>query len=908
MPVLRAKLHPPRITEDIVARDRLLELLADNTDRPVTLVSAPAGYGKSTLVALWLERVEEPTAWLSVDREDQDLRHFLAHFVAAIRSRYRDACPDTFSLLEAVELPAPAVIAGLLSNDLEALSGRLILVLDDFHHADTREVSEILDLLLRHPPRSLHLVLVTRRDPGLSLARLSALGGMGEVRENDLRFNRQETLAVIENVAGVRIGDRALDHLHAELEGWIVGLRLVCLALCDREDPDAYLESLRGGTSSIQDYLTDEVLSRLGTTFQQCLMKTSILNCFTAPLCEAVCAVKVKSLPDATGEEDDPSAPKGGQQFLDRLEKANLFCIGLDPQGDWFRFHHQFQQLLTRQLERRLDGDEIAALHLAASQWFESEGMMDEAVEHAFAAGDVESASGIIERHRRAELDEDRWLRVEQWLHLLPESIRNERPELLLTQAWVCHLRIQTARIPGLVAQLEPLLEAHSDPDPFWIAELKFFRGVILYWEGRGVESKRCFEEGLALIEERRGILGGEMGLFLALARHMCGEGQMAIEAIEQDFRMDDAADFAFSHRMMVAKSFVHLLSGDLVPTARAGARAVSIAERWPSKYAAAWGHYPQALASFHAHELDGAREHFRAVVDRRDFFERRGTVDAYGGLMLTYQLMGRPEDVTRTADELAGFVHDLTDPECLAADASARARLALCQGDLKTAVAWARSVQKEPQALGLLFWQEDPAITLARVLIAEGRDGGLQAAADLLTELRSQAETRHQVCYLIEIMVLQAVALEKLQRPEEVLLVLEECRVIAQPGGWIRPFVEVGASLSDALAELHRGESQESFVGQILAARDQGDSRDKAPVPRAGPNDTLLEPLTNRELDVFELLAERLYDKEIAQRLSISPETVRTHLKHIFGKLGVGDRRQAVERGRQLGLLKPAG
>ncbi|MCF7673860.1 MAG: LuxR C-terminal-related transcriptional regulator [Akkermansiaceae bacterium] len=887
--ILTTKLNPPLIRSDILDRPQLLERLERDVHRPLTLIAAPAGYGKSTLVAQWLQTSTLPGVWISLDEGDTNPRTFLSYLVAAVRRFKKDACTRIHDLLGAAQLPPAEILAMLLANDLEEIEEPFLLVLDDYHRADSHPINRFTECLLSHPSRLLHLVLITRRDPPLPLARLRAQGAMTEIREHDLRFSCEETGEMIRNGAQCTVREATITRLHKELEGWIVGVRLACLALRGRDDPDSFLEKLSGGTGGVQDYLTEEVIGRLDHDFMQCLMKISILDRFNASVCEAV----FKSCPG-----DGKPGPKNGIEFLQHIQNANLFMVGLDPRDEWFRFHHQFQRLLQRQLQRRMAASQIAQLHSAAATWFADDGLTDEAVRHALAAGDVEHAAEIVEDSRRAELDEDRWRGVDRWLNQLPDDVKQQRPEILLAEAWVAYLTLQTARIPSLVERVELLLEEVAKPDPFWLAELNFFKAVVHYWGGEGEESKRCCETALELFGEKRGMLGGEVRLYLALARNLCGEARQAVEAIEQDFRVDDIGDFAFSTRAMAAKSFVHLLTGDLAPAARVAERLLIIAQRWPSKYAEAWSWFALGIARHHRHETEEAVKAFHEVIRLRDFFEKRGVIDAYGGLMISLQLMGRSDQASAVAGELADYARCLTDPECEVVEASCQARLALLRGDLKRARGWARSVEKGAPDIGMLFWTEEPSVTLARVFIAEGRKAGLEKANQLLDTLCQQAEARHLTCHLVDLMVLQAAALERRKRRKEATEKLEEAVELAQTGGWIRPFVEVGTILTYTLQTLAGRESTGVFTTQVLAIL----GIDPAPISTAVP---LLEPLTHRELDVLELLAERLYDKEIAERLSIAPETVRSHLKHLYGKLGVGDRRSAVEQGRIRGVLK---
>ena len=445
LPVVRAKLHAPQIPSDLVRRDRLVELLAGSSDRPFTLVSAPAGYGKSTLVAHWLKTVDVAGAWYSVEESDNDLRQFLTYLIAAVRDLFSDACGTTLELLRAPQLPPLAMLREHLGNDLEAIREPFVLVLDDFHRIERPAIHELVDQLLEFPPSPLHLVIVTRHDPPLRLTRLRAGGRIVDVRERDLRFTEEETRAVVQRLAGIEIADGLLAHIHTELEGWIVGLRLLCLALQRCENPESLVRSLSGGTPMMQDYLIGEVLSQHPDSFRQCLLSVSVLDRFSAPLCEAVCA-------------EIGHGKGGGAHFLSQLMEANLFMIELDNQGEWFRFHHLFQRFLLDQLASQAGREEVAALHLRASAWFEAQGLVEESLKHAQAADDVERAACLLEQFREAALKTDRRYILEKWLALLPEDALQQHPELLLVRAWMFVHQFQYPLVLAVLDQVEALL------------------------------------------------------------------------------------------------------------------------------------------------------------------------------------------------------------------------------------------------------------------------------------------------------------------------------------------------------------------------------------------------------------------------------------------------------------------
>ena len=302
-------------------------------------MSAPAGYGKTTLVTQWLQAVETQPAWLQLSEDDSELRTFLSYLVAAIQVRFPKACTDTAALLEAAQLPPLSLLADTLSNDLDSGSDPLVLVLDDYHLVSNAEIHELLETLLRYPPRPLHLVLVTRHDPAISLASLRARGWLTEIRQDDLRFTKTEVNAVLLEMAGISVSEPTLNHLEEQLEGWIVGLHLVGLVLRHQPDPEAFLSGLKGGFQRVYDYLSEQVLARQSEAVRECLIQTSVLDRFCASLVEAVTA-------------ENSGVRLNGEDFVQEVQLANLFVVPLDAHDEWFRYHHLFQDLLKRQLEQ----------------------------------------------------------------------------------------------------------------------------------------------------------------------------------------------------------------------------------------------------------------------------------------------------------------------------------------------------------------------------------------------------------------------------------------------------------------------------------------------------------------------------------------------------------------------------
>jgi len=899
MPLKRTKLHRPRAARYHVSRSALVERLDRDPKPPLTLVSAPAGYGKSTLVSDWLEISDAPSAWLSLDKTDSDIKVFLDGFVAAVHTLFPEACEEAQALIRAPNLPPISALATCLVNELDAIETPFILALDDYHRVGEPAVHELLSQLLSHPPRPLHLVIVSRRDPPLPLSTMRARDQVTEARVKDLQFTATETKAYLAQATGVSVSDGALANLQQVVEGWAVGLHLVRLALRHQEDAESFLSGLHGGLSSVETYLVEEVLSGQSPAVRDWLLKTSVLNRFCSASCEAVCAA----------DQEPGTSETSGDGFIQVLEEEGLFVIPLDTRNEWYRYHHLFQQLLMERLKRDCDAEEIAALHRRASAWFESQGLIEEAIQNALAAGDVVHAVEIIETYRDDEFNADRWYVVERWLAMLPAEIKPERPKLLLTEARIENYRHQFVRLPTIIEQVESLTGGRT-VDPEVSGEIAFFRGVLEYWEGNAKSSRRSFEAAVAQLSGTRNPFGAESELYLGLAHCMAGNKELAIRTLQDRIDRVGSADSYRLSRLIASQIFVHLIRGDL-PEARVEAQRLrQVAKKFRIRNTEAWSLQLWACTHLHTGELASAASHFDQAVALRYVLEPRAAVDALAGLALTQQLLRLDEKAAETVGQLHEFAQELNGRQYLSVAHSCRARISLLRGDLTAAFEWARSASEPPVPPELIMWVEAPCITQARVLVADESEESLKKATELLGTVRRLSESCRFTCQTIEVTVLQALALEKQGRTGEALEALKEAMALAEPGGWVRPFVELGHPMAELLTRLIKQNADTGFTRQILRTLRSGGEMDvhetseEAARTGAPVSQPLLDPLTHREEEVLKLLAQRLSDKEIAGKLFVSPETVKSHLKNIYSKLHVGNRREAVARAEDLGIL----
>jgi LuxR family maltose regulon positive regulatory protein len=896
--LLRTKLHRPPVSADYVHRSRILESLDREWVRPLTLVSAPAGYGKSILISGWLDTIDRSGAWLSLDEKDNDLRRFLSYFLSAIQTVFPTAGFETLSMLKAPDLPPVPALADSLINDLDRIEDRFILVLDDFHLIFEKAVNGFVRELLRHPPRCMHLVIISRKDPFLPISGLRARNMLAEVRTHDLRFSAGDTAEFLKLNLGVPVQNATAILLAEKTEGWVTGLRLAVIAMRGHKDLEHRLSGLTGTTRYLMDYLITEVLDEQPEAIRRFLLNSSILERFCAPLCDRLI------------EPDESSGMDGidGEAFTVWAMASNLFVIPLDTENRWFRYHHLFRQLLQKEMKRRHSPEGIVTLHSRACQWFDENGLIEEALRHATAAGDVHRAAGIIEKNRHAALSDDKWFVVEKWLAQIPDENTRQSPELLLTRAWVLNHRFRLPAIPEILERVDSLLKREPSKQAL-VGELYFFKAFLSFWQGQLDSTIAYSEKSQEQVpkEKKYGLIRGDNEIYRAMAFQMIGKKEIGIRELDQKISSHPKQKGMYFSRLVAALCFVHMMSGDLKETETAAIQLREVSEKSGFSYANTWSDYMQACSSFHACDFDKATQHFAAAAEVKYIMHSIQALNCLAGLAFSYQMTGQTEKADETIKQLIAFAHETDDAVRHSIARTSGIRLSLLQGNAEAGSESIGSIDEEPGTGSFFVWLELPHVTHCRQLIATGSDDSLEEAAERLDALREAAGAIHNTFHLIDILVLKALAFYKRSRREEALKILEQALNLATPGGWIRPFLEPGHPMPDMLTRLKKQNVAGDFIDKILGAFALSPGR---PVlPSASPSlsrspSPLIEPLTHREMDVLELLAKRLQSKEIAERLSISPETVRTHLGHIYQKLSVTDRRQAVAMAKSSGIL----
>ncbi len=892
IPVISTKLHRPPVARDFVCREGLRDMLNGNAEHPLTLVSAPAGYGKSSIVSHWLETCDHPSAWLSLDETDSDVSMFLVYVVAAVRTVFPEGCAGTLLQLKEEVLPPIPELAAYLGNDLDALEESLVLVLDDYQYINEPAVHELVNYLLVHPPEHLRLVIISRWDPPLLLGALRAHNNMTEVRMQDLMFKRSETMAFLEQATGQTFSSTAVTRLQQSTEGWVAGLRLAVLASRHHSDADAFLRGFDCDMSGVQDYLVEEVLAKQSPGAVESMCKTSILNRFCASLCEAIGA----ALADGDEELLD------GSGFIDLLKDSGLFIVSLDEQGQWHRYHHLFQELLQRRLKKQLTRAGIASLHRRAAAWFEAHGLLEEAIHHAFLGDGSAEVVRIMVRHRNEILNQEQWYRLSRWLKQLPEEALEDNPDILILKAWYLQNRVRFAEVFLTLERIEALLD-NKPPNPGTTERLRgaveVLRSYQRYAEGRGELALKSAERGLRQLppdslHERAFAI-----VIISGALQMCGDLEGARARIYIELAAAPVSTGIYRFRLLAALCVINWIAADL-PSLHLVAEAFleSGRESELNESSTLVVNLCVGLAHYQQNELDKAEASLLSAFAQRKVTNFEAFTESTIALALAsvYQARGHTNKARETVDAVCKSLIGTGNTTLLQRAQANQADLALCQGRMAAALNWAQGFGPEPFQANCRFYE--PRVTLAKILIAQPCTESLEQAESLLTRLEAFIGEIHNTRFLIEVLALQALLRGAQGDEPAAISVLGRAVQLAQPGGFIRLFVDLGPGLVKLLHRLDLDAEGLGYVGRILDAY-------RCDV-NAEVDEGLEHYLTRREREVMELLEEELSNKQIADRLHIARATVKRHTENIYQKLGVAGRHQAVTKAQRLTIIHP--
>jgi LuxR family maltose regulon positive regulatory protein len=918
-PLLRTKTYLPDVRPKMVVRLRLIERLNAGLGRKLTLISAPAGFGKTTLASAWVRQIERPVAWLSLDRSDNDPVQFWRYVAAALQAADGSIGETALVALQSPQSPPLEPLVTALINDVATSSAPFILVLDDYHVVENEEIHDSLNFLLDYLPRQLHVVITTRADLPLSLARRRGRAELNEIRAVDLRFTVEEATEFLNAHMGLDLSNEDAAALEDRTEGWIVGLQMAALSMQGMDDKHRFVATFTGDDRYVVDYLVEEVLQLQPPHVQAFLLQTSILERLCGPLCDAI------------GDWRSNQASLSSQTTLEYLESANLFTIPLDNQRHWYRYHHLFADLLRHRLNRSLGAQEIASLYQRASEWFEAEGLISEAVSYALASGDHGYAAELIEQRVLTLFYRSETVLVHNWLKALPEDIIHAHPLLCAVYAACTMLASRDwAQSPELSTLVEQWLQAADD---------------ALASQPETQSSDKSLDS----------IVSGFIAKFRAYLAQFRGDApQKIIDLSRQALENLPKDDLMFRSALAYNLGVAYWRLGDRDAAGRAFGQAEQIGKASHDLFNASGGICGQAELARTDGRLREAAEICRkglqsisdlaggrqvpyagtiyitlgSILSERCEFEKAADTLTKGLAMI--ELTSAPQSqqqgyiemahVQQARGETAQALDSLKRAEQVWPGAkefidSLRARIWLRQAGsdphcLDDAIQWAQGLDIQLDGGGDEY--DAVRLTLARVILAQYRMQSTSGQPDLRPLLRfldrqlELAQEKDRLGWEIEVLILQALALQTRGDVDQACTILERALTLAEPEGYARIFVDEG---QPAMRLLRRAASRgiaQGYVSKLLAAFERSGLQVSSKAGATSPEpETLTESLTPREREVLQLIVSGASNPEIAQTLFITVNTVKRHITNILGKLEVSNRTQAAVRARELGLVE---
>lgn len=900
--ILSTKLYIPLPRSKVVLRPRLIERLNEGLDRKLTLISASAGFGKTTLVSEWAAGCERPVAWLSLDEGDVDSTRFLTHLVAAVQTIADNIGEGVISALQSLQPPSTESILTILINELSALPYKFVLVLDDYHIISAKQIDNALIYLLEHLPPQMHLVIATRENPQLPLGRLRARGLLTELRATDLRFTSSEAAAFLNQVMGLVLSTDEITVLETRTEGWIAGLQLAALSMQEREDIPAFIRAFAGDNRYIVDYLVEEVLLRQPDHVRRFLLQTSILDRLHGPLCDAV-----------TGQVE-------GNAQLDALERGNFFVVPLDDRRHWYRYHHLFAEVLLAHLREDLP-DQVAALHLRASIWYEQHGAAADAIRHALASEDFTRAANLIEKACSDMRRSRQEAAVLGWLKALPEELVRCRPVLSAGYAWALlacgELEKVDARLRyaerwlGAMADMREHPETRSaemivvDEEEFrrLPGSISLYRAAYAQALGDVSATMKYARRVLDLVSEDDHLLRGSAVALLGLASWTSGDLEAAHRMFSDGMvNLQLAGNITDAIGGAIAPADIRIAQGRLRQAMRTYERGLQLAKEQgePSMRGTADMYVGMSELYREYGDLHTATQHLLRVKEQ-------GEHTGFPQNRYRWRIaMARIREAQGNLDGALDLLHEAE--QLYVSDffpnvrpvAALKTRVWVAQGRLGEALDWAQEHGLSAED-DLTYLREFEHITLVRIILARYKgnleDRSMAEAMGLLDRLLQAAQEGERTGSVIEILILQALAHHMQGDTPAALVPLEHALTLAEPEGYVRIFVDEGRPMAALLEAAVKQGIGVNYVRRLLTAFGKAEGRTPA-------KQVVSEPLSERERDVLRLLGTDLSGPDIARELIVSLNTLRTHTKNIYDKLEVNNRRAAVRRAKELDLF----
>jgi LuxR family transcriptional regulator, maltose regulon positive regulatory protein len=894
-PLLATKLYVPQPRTKLVRRTQLIDRLNNGLNHKLTLISASAGFGKTTLLTEWVSQCEIPVAWISLDKSDNDFAHFIQYFIASLKPIKSSIGKSALSVLQSPQRPTIETITINLIKEISDIPNDLVIIFDDYHAIDTQEIHKCVELLLDYLPMHIHFVIATRVDPPLPLARLSVNNQLTQLRTVDLCFTPDEVTLFFNTVMNLGLSNGDISILDTRTEGWVAGLQLAALSLQGYEDVPSFIKKFAGDDRHVVDYLVEEVLSHQSKQIQNFLLQTSILNRLSAPICDFI-----------TNEKDS-------QEILNKLEKINLFIVPLDNKRQWYRYHHLFAELLQQRLIQN-QSEILADLHIRASKWYEKNSMNAEAINHALVGGDFEQSAFLIENQFGDNYEGGDQVILRRWLTEIPEAIVFSKPYLCTLNAWNLFSCGQLDAANRSLQAAENILDPNTGLEPNallvtdkisetnrvkLLGRVATIRSILASYSGNIPHIIKYARQALEYLPQQE--LSWRSITLITLGDAYTREGELMLARKARSNALEASKASGDTYLILVVNlTLAETLrqQGELQKVIDICEQQLIIAEenKFSELEVIGWllGMWGEVLAELNNLDsaIDIAKKGVKLTASGKDVF-----YISYSNLCLVRVLFSSgnltgAEDVIHALEKTA---RKLDVPHWALIQISAwKTRIWLAQGKLKAVSQWTEERKLDTEG-EIAYQHEMEFIILARILIAQKR---LDEAIKLLQRLQIAAETGERKTNLIEILIIQMLAFHKAGDTNQAIQSLKMALRIAEPKGFIRTFVDEGPLMVELLEKVldTKTDIPKAYIKKLLSV-----FKLKKLIKT---NDGLVESLSDRELEVLRYIAAGLSNKKITEELFISISTVKTHLRNIYSKLDVNSRTQATVKAKELELL----
>jgi LuxR family maltose regulon positive regulatory protein len=903
--ILTTKLNIPKPRPQVVLRHRLISRLDDGLVQKLTLISAPAGFGKTTLTSEWVRHLDRSVSWLSLDESDNDLIHFLSYFIAALQRLGENIGQDELKRLRSPHPPAIEEILISIINQINALSENVVFILDDYHLISTQAIHEAVTYFLDHMPENMHLVIVSRADPPLPLARLRGRGDVAELRQIDLRFTVDEANDFLQDVMGLGIQAEDVRALNSRTEGWVAGLQMAAVSLQGQEDISNSVRIFTGSNRYILDYLLEEVLQRQPEGIQKFLLQTSILDRLTSSLCDAIFTETGDWGIEVRDRLQSPIINLHSQTILEHLENSNLFIFPLDDHRQWYRYHRLFRDLLRKRLQQ-FSPDLIPDLHQRACDWFEHTGMLSDAIEHALNAHDFDRAARLMEQVGEEMLMRSEVGTFNRWLQRLPDEILDDWPYLKLFHAWLLILTGASKE------EIESHLNDLGEQGGVLSARVAAIRAYLAVYQGDLSSAWELSHVAWEQLPEEDLFLRGILSLIFGISLLAKGDVEAGIESLSNVLQASQEVDNVMVGTITISHlARLRMRAGHLKEAQDIYQRAIDLAKDENGHHLPIAGEAFMGLGEIllQWNDLEKAEEFVLKGIQHTEAWSNVAALEGYLALARIRQAQNRGDEVApliEKARELA-LQFETTTLDDIMVDLY-EAKLFLAQGDLEAAIAWIKERNVE-DFLDSEQWIEQAGnfhehlrkyelIILSRILIAKNEP---QRALEILIPLLSAMKELHRTDLILEILILQAIAQQAAGDLKEAMRMIKEALSIGEKANYIRIFIDGGSVVAKLIYEASQQGVLPEYCGKLLNAFPDPNQND---LPTGTSEAELIEPLSPRESEVLTLISEGLTNREISERLFLTLGTVKVHTRNIYGKLCVNNRTQAVARARSIGIL----